>query len=91
MRKNNRVKGVALFLFELLSEGTPARSHFISGLKSRVLKLTFFCSKIMAKSGLELPSWCLYYAKVFLFLILLVLAMGNNCSESHFGLVESSW
>ena len=33
---------------------TPARSHFISGLKSRVLKLTFFCLKIMVKSGLEL-------------------------------------
>ena len=28
-----------------LEEGTPARSHFISGLKSQVLKLTFFCLK----------------------------------------------
>ena len=25
-----------------LEEGTPARSHFISGLKSRILTLTFF-------------------------------------------------
>ena len=32
---------------------TPARSHFISGLKSRVLKLTFFCLKIMIQSCLE--------------------------------------
>ena len=29
---------------------TPARSHFISGLKSRVLKLTNFCLKIMVCS-----------------------------------------
>ena len=53
MRKNNSVKGVALFLFELLSEGTPARSHFISGLKSRVMKLPFLSLKMMVKSGLE--------------------------------------
>ena len=33
---------------------TPARSHFISGLTSRVLKLTFFCLKIMVKSGPKL-------------------------------------
>ena len=33
---------------------TPARSHSISGLKSRVLKLTFFWLKMVVKSGLEL-------------------------------------
>ena len=38
---------------------TPARSHFISGLKSRVLKLTIFCEKIMVKGGLE------FYFKVY--------------------------
>ena len=32
---------------------TPARTHSISGLKSRVLKLTFFSLKMMVKSGLE--------------------------------------
>ena len=32
---------------------TPARTHSISGLKSRVLKLTFFSLKMMMKSGLE--------------------------------------
>ena len=32
---------------------TPARTHFISGLKSRVLKLIFFSLKMMVKSGLE--------------------------------------
>ena len=36
-----------------IMEVTPARSHFISGLKSRVLKLTFFCLKIMIQSCLE--------------------------------------
>ena len=32
---------------------TPSRTHSISGLKSRVLKLTFFSLKMMVKSGLE--------------------------------------
>merc|ERR1712051_555931 len=32
---------------------TPARTHSISGLKSQVLKLTFFSLKMMVKSGLE--------------------------------------
>ena len=32
---------------------TPARTHSISGLKSRVLKLTFLALKMMVKSGLE--------------------------------------
>ena len=32
---------------------TPARTYSISGLKSRVLKLTFSGSKMMVKSGLE--------------------------------------
>ena len=32
---------------------TPARTHSISGLKSRVLKLTFLSLKMMVKSGLE--------------------------------------
>ena len=32
---------------------TPTRTHSISGLKSRVLKLTFFSLKMMVKSGLE--------------------------------------
>ena len=32
---------------------TPARTHFISGLKSRVLKFTFFSLKMMVKTGLE--------------------------------------
>ena len=32
---------------------TPARTHFISGLKSLVLKSTFFSLKVMVKSGLE--------------------------------------
>ena len=31
---------------------TPARTHLISGLKSRVLKLSFFDVKMMVKSGL---------------------------------------
>ena len=33
--------------------GTPARTLFISGLKSRVLKLPFLTLKMMGKSGLE--------------------------------------
>ena len=36
-----------------ISHLTPARTHSISGLKSRVLKLTFFSLKMMVKSGLE--------------------------------------
>ena len=32
---------------------TPARTHSISGLKSRVLKLTFLALKVMVKSGME--------------------------------------
>ena len=36
-----------------LGLATPARTHSISGLKSRVLKLTFFSLKMMVKSGLE--------------------------------------
>ena len=32
---------------------TPARTHSISGLKSRVLKSTFFSWKVIVKSGLE--------------------------------------
>ena len=32
---------------------TPARTLFISGLKSRVMKLPFLSSKMMVKSGLE--------------------------------------
>ena len=32
---------------------TPARTHSISGLKSRVLKLTFLALKMIVKSGLE--------------------------------------
>ena len=32
---------------------TPARTHSISGLKSRVLKLTFLALKMSVKSGLE--------------------------------------
>ena len=32
---------------------TPARTHFISGLKSRVLKLTISALKMMVKSGLK--------------------------------------
>ena len=32
---------------------TPARTHSISGLKYRVLKLTFLALKMTAKSGLE--------------------------------------
>ena len=35
------------------TELTPARTHYISGLKSRVLKLTFSSLKMMVKSGLE--------------------------------------
>ena len=35
------------------NENTPARTHSISGLKSRVLKLTFFSLKMMVKSGLQ--------------------------------------
>ena len=33
--------------------GTPTRTHYICGLKSRVLKWTFFSLKMMVKSGLE--------------------------------------
>ena len=36
-----------------MSAITPLRTPGISGLKSRVLKLTFFSLKIMVKSGLE--------------------------------------
>ena len=36
-----------------LSPVTPARTLFISGLKSRVLKLPFFYLKMMVKSGLD--------------------------------------
>ena len=32
---------------------TPARTHSIRGLKSRVLKLTFLALKMIMKSGLE--------------------------------------
>ena len=32
---------------------TPVRTHSISGLKSRVMKLTFSSLKMMVKSGLE--------------------------------------
>ena len=32
---------------------TPVRTHSISGLKSRVMKLPFLSLKLMAKSGLE--------------------------------------
>ena len=67
MRKNNSVKGVALFLFELLSEGTPARSHFISGLKSQVMKLPFLSLKMMVKSGLEFILKCKNWFKRHLF------------------------
>ena len=35
------------------SKTTPARTHSINGLKSRVLKLTFLALKMMVKSGLE--------------------------------------
>ena len=34
-------------------KGTPARTLFISGLKSRVIKLPFLSLKMMVKSGLE--------------------------------------
>ena len=37
----------------VLGQYTPARTHSISGLKSRVLKLTFSSLKMMVKSGLE--------------------------------------
>jgi hypothetical protein len=37
---------------------TPARTHSISGLKSRVLKLTFLALKMMVKSGLEFILKC---------------------------------
>ena len=36
-----------------ISTGTPARTLFISGLKSRVMKLPFLSLKMMVKSGLE--------------------------------------
>ena len=38
---------------ERASEATPARTLFISGLKSRVMKLPFLSIKMMVKSGLE--------------------------------------
>ena len=37
----------------LITYITPARTYSISGLKSRVLKLTFLALKMMVKSGLE--------------------------------------
>ena len=35
------------------TEPTPSRTHSISGLKTRVLKLTFLALKMMVKSGLQ--------------------------------------
>ena len=43
---------IALHKYPKRWEITPARIHSICGLKSRVLKLTFFSLKMMAKSGL---------------------------------------
>ena len=37
----------------MCKELTPARTLFISGLKSRVMKLPFLSLKMMVKSGLE--------------------------------------
>ena len=44
---------IRLVLCKLQRLLTPARSLSISGLKSRVLKLSFFSLKMMVKSGLE--------------------------------------
>ena len=46
-------KAVTYLIFFVGMLCTPARSHVISGLKSRVLKLAFLASKMMVKSGLE--------------------------------------
>ena len=41
------------FDFKKSKCNTPARTHSITRLKSRVLKLTFLALKMMVKSGLE--------------------------------------
>ena len=42
--------------------GTPARTLFISGLKSRVLKLSFLSLRMMVKSGLKLTYFEIHQA-----------------------------
>ena len=49
--QNSEIELVVEFLDLFIS--TPAKTHSISGLKSRVLKLTFLASKMIVKSGLE--------------------------------------
>ena len=49
---NNRSHAIWYSDFSL-SDSTPVRTHSISGLKSRVMKLSFLSLKMMVKSGLE--------------------------------------
>ena len=48
-----RVSQLQLFSQKFFEHFTPARTLSISGLKSRVLKLSFLGLKMMVKSGLE--------------------------------------
>ena len=49
----SQIENVHTSIVKVIGGHTPARTYSISGLKSRVLKLTFFSLKMMVKGGLE--------------------------------------